>query len=739
MAKINKIRKRDGRIVAYENNKIVQAVWKAAQSVGGTDISIAEKIGGQVNTVLEVFYKNDDIFPSVDQIQDLVEKILIENGHAKTAKAFIIYREKHNEIRAEKENVLEGIKSETKLSLNALKVLKQRYLLRDNEGNVTETPEEMFRRVARNIAQADKNHNDYKAEETEEKFFKMMSDLDFLPNSPTLLNAGTPIQQLAACFVLPVEDNIPEIFESLKKTAIIQQTGGGTGFNFSKLRPRGDLVNSTKGVSSGPVSFMKIFDSLTRTMQEGGKRRGANMGILRIDHPDIIEFISSKEKEGQMENFNISIGITDEFLEAYENDRDYSLINPRTGREVNKLNAKGIFDLIVTKAWENGEPGILFLDRIEEANPTPAVENEEEKTAIIGTGELIATNPCGEQPLLPYEACNLGSINLANHIIGGEIDWEKLKITIQSAVHFLDNSIDMGDYKIDKVKEVVLANRKIGLGVMGFADMLFELHIPYNSLECLEIAEKIMPFIQKEAQSASEDLAVKRGPFPNFGHSIYHHQGREPLRNATLTTIAPAGTLCLIAETSAGIEPVYAIAYTKQVFNSTELTYTNKYFRKEIEDSGIYSEDLMRKISRQGSIRHIAEIPSEMKKYFVVTADIVPEWHVRVQAAFQKHTDNAVSKTINLPENTSIEDVRKAFLLAAKLGCKGITVYRDKSRKKQILYKTEPGQPAEEQNLMLKKPEIQSQLPLFKKEYKKAITNFMAEEVIPPPIINSAE
>ncbi|HRY90829.1 MAG TPA: adenosylcobalamin-dependent ribonucleoside-diphosphate reductase [Candidatus Gracilibacteria bacterium] len=724
MAKITKVRKRDGRIVPFQQEKITEAIWKAAQNIGGTDHGTAEKIASQVTAVLEVFYKDEQNIPSVEQIQDLVEKILIENGHAKTAKEFILYRQKDKEIRQQKEEIL-GIKSDTALSVNALKILKQRYLLRDNEGNVTETPEEMFRRVAHNIAEADKLYSGYKSEESEETFYRMMSELDFLPNSPTLMNAGTSIQQLAACFVLPVEDSIPGIFDSLKKSAIIQQSGGGTGFNFSKLRPRGDIVHTTKGVSSGPVSFMKVFDTLTSTMKEGGKRRGANMGILNVDHPDIIEFISSKEREGIMENFNISIGLNDKFMEAVEKNEYYSLINPRTGNEVNKLNAKGVFDLIVTKAWENGEPGIIFLDRIEESNPTP------------GIGEIMATNPCGEQPLLPYEACNLGSINLSRFLKEDQIDWDRLRTTIYHAVHFLDNVIDVSDYKLDEIKNIVLGNRKIGLGVMGFADLLYQMRIPYNSLEGLDLAEKIMSFIQKEAKEASIDLAEQRGSFPNFEQSIYPLHGFKAMRNATVTTIAPAGTLSMIAETSAGIEPVYAIAYTKHVFNSTELTYINKTFKNECEKLHIYSDDLIRRISKYGSIQKIMEIPGDMKKYFVVASDIAPEWHVRMQAAFQKYVDNAVSKTINLPEAVNIEDVRNTFILAYKLGCKGITVYRDRSRKKQVLYKPELT-PLEEKPSQTSATIKQSQLSLFKKETKKAVIGFKGEEVTPPPIINSS-
>ncbi len=724
MPTTRKIRKRDGSIEDFNPEKITEAIWDAAQSVGGTDKTLAEKITGQVETVLGVFFKDEDSIPSVEQIHDLIEKILIENGHAKTAKAYILARHKDTELRGEKDGIL-GLKSDTSFSVNSLKVLKQRYLLRDDDGNIIETPEQMVRRVAANIAEAERFYKDGDKKKAEEDFYRMMIDLDFLPNSPTLMNAGTTIQQLAACFVLPVKDSIESIFETLKNTAIIQQTGGGTGFNFSGLRPRGDLIHTTKGISTGPVSFIKIFDSLTGTMKEGGKRRGANMGILEIDHPDIIEFISSKEKEGHLENFNISIGLTDKFMQAVENDQEYSLVNPRTGQEVNRLSAKGIFDLIVAKAWENGEPGVLFMDRIEQGNTTPSL------------GRLTATNTCGEQPLLPYEACNLGSVNISNFVKEGQIDWERLKTTVHLAVHFLDNTIDMSDYKLEEIKDIARGNRKIGLGIMGFADLLFALHIPYNSSEGLDLAENLMSFVQKEAKAASEELGQKRGNFPNFDKSIFPEQGIVSMRNATVTTIAPAGTLSMIAETSPGIEPVYAIAYTKSVFGGTELAYINRYFKEEAIASGIYSEDLIRKIARHGSLQKIVEVPQELKKHFVVSSDIEPEWHIRMQAAFQRHTDNAVSKTINLPEDATHDQVRHAYLLAYRLGCKGITVYRDKSRKKQVMYKADTNRPLDAKELQSYE-EPQTQLPLFGKlEQPKQPERPKAEEIIPPPIINT--
>ena len=741
---ITRIKKRDGRIVPFDREKITEAIWKAARSVGGADRSLAEKISGQVVNVLDVFFKDERETPTVEQIQDLVEKILIENNHARTAKAYILYRQKHAEIREQKEEIL-GLPSDTKFSLNAIKVLEQRYLLRDERGNVIETPEQMIRRVAHNIALADSKYAGFDPAKSEEEFFAMMIGKDFLPNSPTLMNAGAPVQQLAACFVLPIGDSIPEIFESMKNTAIIQQSGGGTGFNFSRLRPRGDIVSSTKGISSGPVSFMRIFDTLTSSMKEGGKRRGANMGILNINHPDILEFITCKEREGEFANFNISVGITDKFMKAVENDLEYDLVNPHTGKTVNKLNARSVFELIVARAWANGEPGIVFIDRLEEGNPTPKI------------GKIDSTNPCGEQPLLPYEACNLGSINVANFVTSAAdnagsidntgtqdtagdmksniktrppIDWGRLKQTVHSAIHFLDNVIDVCDYKLPEIKEVVTGNRKIGLGIMGFADLLFRLKIAYDSEDGIRTAGKLMEFIEKEARTASEELGRKKGSFPNFKESVFPNQGFKEMRNATVTTIAPAGTLSMIADTSSGIEPLYAVVFTKHVLDGTELLYVNPYFEEELKKSGIHSRDLMRKISKTGSIREVHEIPAATRKIFVVASDISPEWHIRMQAAFQKNTDNAVSKTINFPSNATIEDVKRAYVTAYKLACKGLTIYRDTSRESQVLTHSESIDFTIDPN--------QAQLPLKietapSRAQKPRIIN-KPEEIIPPPV-----
>lgn len=563
------------------------------------------------------------------------------------------------------------------LSENALKVLEKRYLAKDENGKLLESPEGMFRRVAKAVAAADTGYvSPSELEKIEQEFFELMSNLEFLPNSPTLMNAGRPLGQLSACFVLPVEDTMEGIFEAIKNAALIHKSGGGTGFSFSRLRPKGASVNSTGGVASGPISFMKVFNAATEAVKQGGTRRGANMGILRIDHPDIREFITCKQDNADITNFNISVGITEEFMNAVENNCDYDLIDPRTKMAVGKENARDIFDTIVTNAWHNGEPGIVFIDRLNKDNITPEL------------GEIESTNPCGEQPLLPYEACNLGSVNLSIMIKNSgstpTVDYDRLGSTVRKAVHFLDNVIDVNKYPLPEIDRMTRGTRKIGLGVMGWADMLCKLNIAYNSQKALNLAEKVMHFIQEESRKASIELAEKKGVFLFYDKSIYKELGIK-VRNATTTTIAPTGTLSIIAGVSSGIEPLFAISYIRNVMDNTELIEVNPLFKQIAMIDGFYSEELMRRIAKKGTIKGFSEISKDVQEVFVTAHDTSPEWHVKMQAAFQKYTDNAVSKTVNMPHEATKEDVREVFELAYRTYCKGVTIYRDGSRDFQVL------------------------------------------------------
>jgi len=660
MIMIKYVRKRDGSLQPFEIERIERAVQRAFEATGteGDAREIAEEVKRRIE---------DREVVSVEEIQDVVERVLMEKGCPETAKAYILYRKERERVRELKKTI--GVRDDLKLSVNAVKVLERRYLLKDERGKVVETPSEMFQRVATHVARAEKLYGG-DPQKYAEIFRKMMSSLRFLPNSPTLMNAGTPLGQLSACFVLPVEDSIEGIFETLKHMAIIHKTGGGTGFSFSKIRPKGDVVRSTSGVASGPLSFMKIFDVTTEVIKQGGRRRGANMGVLDVTHPDILEFIVAKEKENILTNFNISVAVSNEFMEKAIANEDYELVNPRNGEVVRTLNAGEVFRLIARSAWLSGDPGLLFMDRINEDNPTPSI------------GKIEATNPCGEQPLLPYESCNLGSINLAKFVKDGEIDWEGLDEIIPLAVRFLDDVIDVNVFPLKKIEEMTKANRKIGLGVMGFADMLIQMEIPYESEEALIVAERLMKFISERAREASKELAEERGSFPNFEISTLKHYGA--MRNATVTTIAPTGSISIIAGCSSGIEPIFAVSYVRHVMDGVSLFETNPYFEREMKRRGI-PRDVLVKVAKSGSVQNISEIPEDLKKIFLTALDISPEFHVRMQAAFQKYTDNAVSKTVNLPENATISDVERVFIEAYRLGCKGITVYRYGSRSQQVL------------------------------------------------------
>lgn len=601
----------------------------------------------------------------------------------------------------------------TEFSQNAITVLEKRYLKRDKDGTPLETPYELFKRVAKAIGDADLQYgaSQDEADKTTKKFLDFMLNKSFMPNSPTLMNAGRELGQLSACFVLPVEDSIEAIFDTIKNTALIHKSGGGTGFSFSRLRPKNDIVKSTMGVSSGPVSFMEVFNAATEAIKQGGTRRGANMGILRVDHPDILEFIEAKADGSKLNNFNISVALTDKFMEAVKNSGDYELIHLRSKQPCKKVNAKQVFDLIIDGAWRNGEPGIVFIDTINSDNPTPLI------------GEIESTNPCGEVPLLPYEACNLGSINLGRFIVDGKIDWDRLAEVTRTSIHFLDNVITINNYPLPQISEMVQNNRKIGLGVMGWADMLMMLDIAYNSSEGVDLAYKVFEFIDYHSKVMSIELAESRGAFKNFKGSIYDGQNflskkyagksagvitdekwaeldariaKTGIRNATTTCIAPTGTISMIASASGGVEPLFGLVFMRNVMDGTEMIEVNSIFEERCKKDSVYSKELMKAISdNHGSIKGVAGVPSKIAETFSTAHDVSPEWHVKMQAAFQLHTDNAVSKTVNFEEDATREDIEKTYYLAHEYNLKGITVYRNNSRTFQPMSTTSEKSAAE--------------------------------------------
>lgn len=650
---IKQIKKRDGRVVEFDPQKITRVIVLAGEATAEFDKQEAERLAGIGVTLLEK--SNGKHIPGVEQIQDIVEQVLMAAGHYSTAKAFILYRERRAKERVAKQVM--GVTDDVGMSMNALKVMARRYLLKDGEGRVIETPQQAFERVARAVATVEKKDK----AKWQEKFLEMMIKREFMPAGCYFRGAGTKSGMLSNCFVLPVEDSIESIFEAVKWTAQIHAAGGGTGYNFSRLRPKGDTIGGG-GLASGPVNFMRAFDAETSIVMQGGTHRGANMGILNADHPDIMEFITCKTQEGEIANFNISVGATDAFMEAVTGNKSWNLVNPRNGKVVMTVAAKKLFDQMVQLAWKTGDPGMIFLDNLNKDNPL-----------LKSKGPIESTNVCGEVPLYPFEPCNLGSINLARFVGENKINWQRLEEVSRLAVRFLDDGVDASKFPLKQITQAARDNRRIGVGIMGWAEMLYQLKVRYDSDAAVKLARKVMGFIQKVSHEESEKLAKEKGVFPSWKGSEFEKLGKK-MRNVAVTTIAPTGTISMVSDCSSGIEPVFALSYVKNVVDETGLTYTNPYFERALGEVP----------------REVAGVPKWIKEVFRVAYDIEPEWHVKVQAAFQEFTDNAVSKTINFPVDASVEDIERAYILAWKLGCKGITVYRDQSKAVQILTTKQP-------------------------------------------------
>jgi ribonucleoside-diphosphate reductase alpha chain len=675
--------------VTIERDRVAQAVFAAAESMGISDRKLLEKFTEQVSQRLEMAHP----FPGMEELVTRQTKQPVSSSQIRAmVKEILTVDEFSPQARSQ---VVSGII----LSDNALRVLGRRYLTKDGEGKVIETPQDLFRRVAKHIASAELFY-DSKADISfwEEAFYQLIANLEFLPNSPTLMNAGHELGQLSACFVLPIADSMESIFDAVKYTALIHKSGGGTGFSFSRLRPERDRVGSTGGIASGPVSFMRVFDTTTDVIKQGGMRRGANMAILNVEHPDILKFIEAKGSPEALTNFNLSVAVTDEFMKAVEKGTDYNLVNPRTGEVTDKLNAREVFDKIVDMAWRTGDPGVVFIDEMNRHNPTPEL------------GKIESTNPCGEQPLLPFESCNLGSVNLSKMVADKDgqtyIDYDKLSQTVKLAVRFLDNVIEVNQFPLPEIAEMTRSTRKIGLGVMGFADMLIQLGIPYDSEQGLVTAEEIAHFVSAEADRASIELAHERGVFSAFQGSIYDVPDGSGFRNASRTTIAPTGSLSIIANCSSGIEPLFAVSYVRHILEGEEFMEVNPYFEKAAKKGGFYSADLMKHLAEGKRLKDIGEVPEEIKRLFVTAHDISPEWHVKMQAVFQKFTDSAVSKTVNFPQEATPEDVAKVYMLAYQQGLKGITIYRDRSRETQVLTVGEGVKKAEGTLAPRKRPKV---------------------------------
>jgi len=665
-APLERVRKRDGGVVPFDRERITAAVLRAASEAGRPDRTLAERISVGVVERLSAGAP----VPTVEEIQDAVERALMDAGLDDVARRYVLYRRRRAELRSAKRML--GVRDELKLSLNAVAVLAERYLRRDEQGAVAESSGEMMDRVAQHVAQAEERYVPGSSERLRGEFACTLRALEFLPNSPTLMNASTEMGLLSGCFVLPVEDSLDSIFDALKQMALIHQAGGGTGFAFSHLRPQGDVVRTTHGTASGPLSFMRIFDVATDVVKQGGRRRGANMAVLNVSHPDVEEFVQAKVRARALKNFNLSVAVSDEFMRAVEAHARYGLVNPRTGEQVRELSARELFDRIAAAAWRAGDPGLLFIDRVNEANPVRAL------------GRIEATNPCGEVPLLPYESCNLGSVNLARMLSDGQLDWDRLRTVVRLAVRFLDDVIDVNRYPTPEVERASRQTRKIGLGVMGLAELLALVGIPYDSDQAVELGGRIARTIHEEAQHASEQLARERGPFPAWEHSELASRGERERRNAQLVSIAPTGTISIVAGTTAGIEPMFAISYVRNVLGR-RLTEANPTFERLARERGFYSDELMAEIATSGGVREHPAVPEDVRRAFVTALEIAPEWHLRMQAAFQRHSDAAVSKTVNLPQTATVEDVREIYLQAWRLEVKGITIYRYGSKPQQVL------------------------------------------------------
>lgn len=686
MERPDRVRKRDGRVVQYKREKVERVLSLAAESTND-DLPVT-RLAELVEKKLVKAYSKDSgrTIPDVEEIQDLVEETLMEQGYHRVARHFILYREQRA-VERQAKSALIGREVSTNLSINAVKLLRERYLLQDAERGWFESPDELWERVATAVARAEKTYgaDEAKQRQWKNKFKRIMRNLDFLPNSPTLINAGTAYEQLSSSITIPLKDDLTSLYRGLFDAALMQQAGSGTGFNFSDLRMRGATVKSIKGVASGPVTFLKLFSDSARTVKQGGKRQGANIGMLDVTHPDILEFITAKSKEQSLENFNISALLTDDFIHAVIADREYGLRDPGSNATTARMNAKQVFDILVASAWNYADPGVLFKDAIRRANPIPG-------------HPIVATSACAEFPLSAYEQGFIGSVNLANFVTKeGRVDYRRLREVVSIAVRFLDNLIDVSHYPIKRAKTVTWRHRKIGLGVMGLARLLTQLHIPYNSDEGVATASEVMKSFRAAADEASEALGKERTPFPDWNRSIYcakspHFRGerREDerrFRNATRLAISPTGSISMIAETSSGIEPLFSVSYVKKVLGGEEFYYVDPVLKQRLEELDLYQEELIERIANFG-LRNVEEVPDEVKRVFVTTHEIAPEWHVRMQAAVQEHVDNAVSKTVNLPHSATLLDVENVFLLAWKLGCKGCTIYRDGSRSDQVLRST---------------------------------------------------